>query len=99
VLEDGTLIFKIVLPGFALQDVEVLVVGNQIVIKGEQAITPGQGPGFAFFTRLHRFERTLSLPPGVNADQVHARYHDGVLEISMPAPKDMAARRVPIEMK
>jgi HSP20 family molecular chaperone IbpA len=35
----------------------------------------------------------------VSADNLTARYHDGVLEISMPAPKGMAARRIPIEEK
>ncbi|MBI3300609.1 MAG: Hsp20 family protein [Deltaproteobacteria bacterium] len=98
-MEGDTLLFKVALPEFAPQNVEVLVVGNQIVIKGERTAAQEHGYGSPFFTRSSRFERTLPLPEGVSADQVNARYHDGELEIFMPAPKGMAARRVPIEEK
>jgi len=99
VVEGDTLVCKVVLPGIAPQDVEVLVVGNQIVIKGERSDTQERRPGFSPFLRSSRLERRLSLPVGVSADQVAARYHDGVLEISMPAPRDVTARRVPIEVR
>jgi HSP20 family molecular chaperone IbpA len=32
----------------------------------------------------------------VDPDTVKAAYHDGVLEITMKAPKDFAAKKVPI---
>jgi HSP20 family molecular chaperone IbpA len=34
----------------------------------------------------------------VNADEMKARYHNGVLEISMPAPASMASKKVPSEV-
>ena len=43
-----------------------------------------------------RFERTVALPEGVDADSVKATYHDGVLEITMNAPKTMVPKKVPI---
>jgi enterochelin esterase family protein len=98
-MEGDKLLCKVTLPGFAPENVEVLVVGNQIVIKGARTTAQEQGAGLSFFTRSSRFERVLPLPEGVSADTVSARYHDGVLEISMPAPKGMAARRIPIEVK
>jgi HSP20 family molecular chaperone IbpA len=39
------------------------------------------------------------LPAGVNADKVKATYKDGVLEITMPAPKELAPKRIQIEAK
>jgi len=98
-LEGDTLVCKVVLPGFTPQEVEVLVVGNQIVIQGKRPGTQERSYGFSTFRRSDRFERVLPLPEGVNADQISARYHDGVLEISMPAPRNVAVRRVPIEVK
>lgn len=97
-LEDSTLRFKVALPGFTPQDVEVLIVGNHIVIKGKRTATQTQGLEFSFMNSS-QFERTLRLPEGVSTDQVNACYRDGVLEISLPAPQSIKARRIPIEIK
>ncbi len=97
-MEGDKLICRIALPGVDPRDVEVLVVGPQLVIRGERkAGAPGQWDGNS--SRLHpnQFERTFPLPEGVNVDNLTARYRDGVLEISMPVPKGIAARRIPIE--
>jgi enterochelin esterase family protein len=98
-IENGALLIKVVLPGLAPHEVEVLIVGNQIVIKGERTAMPGPREGLSSVMRATRFERTFPLPQGVSADQVSARYQDGALEISMPAPQGMVARRIPIEVK
>ncbi|HXG19184.1 MAG TPA: alpha/beta hydrolase-fold protein [Methylomirabilota bacterium] len=99
VAEGDTLSFKIALPGFSPQDIEILVVGNQIVIKGEQTAPTQYGFRPFFSLPSRRFERIFPLPEGVAADQITACTHDGVLEIRMPMPKGMAPRRVPIEVR
>ena len=97
-LENGALRFKVALPGFTPQDIEVLIIGNHIVIKGTRTAAQEQSPEFSF-TNSSRFERTLRLPEGVSTDQVNACYRRGVLEISLPIPQDMKARSIPIEIK
>src|SRR5262249_1058701 len=97
-LDGNELHFTIALPGFAPQDVEALIVGNRIVIQGKRVATQEQGFGLAFMNS-NRFERTVPLPDGVNVDQVSARYHDGVLEITMPTPQTLKARRIPIDVQ
>jgi enterochelin esterase-like enzyme/HSP20 family molecular chaperone IbpA len=97
-MEGDKLICRIALPGVDPRNIEVLVVGSQLVIRGERkVVTPGQGDGNSSPLHPNQFERTFPLPEGVSADNLTARYHDGVLEISMPAPKGMTARRIPIE--
>jgi HSP20 family protein len=97
-MEGNTLICRIALPGVDPRDIEVLVVGTQLVIRGERkAAAHGRGDGNSFPIHPGQFERTFPLPEGVSADNLTARYHGGVLEISMPAPKGLAARRIPIE--
>ena len=97
-LEDDMLRFKVALPGFAPQDIEVLIVGNHIVIKGKRT-TPQDQSFENSVLNSNRFERTLRLPEGVSADQVNACYRDNVLEIALPAPQSVKARRIPIEIK
>jgi len=97
-LEDETLRFKIALPGFTPRNIEVLIVGNQLVIKGRRTVADDQGSRFSF-PNSSQFERTLRLPDGVSTDRVNACYHDGVLEIAIAAPQSMKARRIPIEVR
>jgi HSP20 family molecular chaperone IbpA/esterase/lipase superfamily enzyme len=97
--EGENIIYRVTLPGFAPQDVELLVVGNQIVIKGERSAEPQDGFRPFSFASSRRFERILSLPDGVRADQITARSHDGVLEIVMPSSQGTAPRRVQIDVK
>ena len=52
------------------------------------------------YYRLERsfgsFQRSLTLPEGVNADQVAANFEKGVLEIRIPKPEQRKPRRVQI---
>ncbi len=102
-LEGDKLVVRVDLPGVDPRDVEIAVVGSQLTVKGERkAAREGGKDGEGYFyreVRYGRFERSVPLPEGVNADQIHARYHNGVLEVEMPAPSGMAARRIPIEAK
>ena len=43
-----------------------------------------------------RFSRSLSLPRGVDADQVQAEFDKGVLEVRIPKPSESKAHRVEI---
>ena len=45
------------------------------------------------------FERTLTLPEGVKADNVHASYKNGIHEVTMPAEKTALPRKVTIEVE
>src|SRR5580765_6149689 len=45
------------------------------------------------------FERTLTLPQGVEADEIVARYQHGVLEIRVPLSAKLAGRKIPIQIE
>jgi len=100
-MEGDKLIVRADLPGIDPKEVEILVVDNQLTIKGERKATREHNGDSHLYREVHygRFERTLPLPEGVSADNVNARYNEGVLEISMPASKGMTEKRIPIESK
>jgi HSP20 family protein len=87
------------LPGMELSDLEIYVTGgNQLTIKGERKPwTPGQGVwhrqerGFGSFTRL------IALPYDVDADRVEARFHNGVLTITMPKSEAAKPRKIAVK--
>ena len=47
--------------------------------------------------RYGQFERTLTLPEGVETEKVNATFNNGVLEISAPVSKAHLPRRVEIK--
>ena len=95
------LVFTVALPDVDPKDVGILVVGNQLVIAGERK-TDGERSEkspFSVGRSDERFARILPLPDGVNPEHIRASYRDGVLEISLPLPRGITARRIPIEIK
>lgn len=99
-VDGNTFVIKADLPGTDPKDIELTVEDNQLTLKGERKTIEEQRNGDSFHKEVNygAFRRTLPLPEGVKADDVQARYHDGVLEITMPAPVTLTAKRVPIEI-
>lgn len=88
------------LPGIDKDDVHVEVDNDVLTISGERR-TEQQDERNGIF-RSERsygsFYRAIPLPEGVNADQCDAKFNDGVLEISLPLPKqeERATKRIQI---
>ncbi len=89
------------LPGLKLEDVSVTVENGVLTISGEkkQEIQEGKEDAsyHVFERRYGRFERSFTLPRTVNADQVKARFQDGVLTVILPKAEQAKPRRVQIE--
>ena len=100
-VEDGNLIVKADLPGIDPKEVSISVMGNQLTIEGERKHEKKEEKGDYFYREVAygKFSRTMTLPAGVDADKVKASYKDGVLQITMPTPKEMASKRIQIEAK
>jgi HSP20 family protein len=43
-----------------------------------------------------KFEREFTLPADIDADHVTARYHDGVLELTLPVKESVKPRRIEV---
>ena len=54
-------------------------------------------PGEGFMERPDgSFVRNLTLPKGVDSDQIKADYHDGVLELHIPKPAEIKPKKIAI---
>ena len=97
-LRGDELVVRADLPGIDPKHVELAVEGERLTIKGERQKVDERKRDNEFYREVTygRFERTVALPAGVDPDTVKAQYHDGVLEITMKAPKDFKSKKVPI---
>ena len=99
--KDSQYFVRLDLPGIDPKDVEVLAENDSLIIKGERKKTQEvEEKGYHYReTSYGRFERRLALPKGIEANKIAARYDKGVLEISMPLPPHLVAKKVPIQIE
>jgi HSP20 family protein len=98
-IEDGTYVIQFVLPGVDPKEVKVSLMDNLLTVKGERKANHDT-TGKDYFVRevvYGTFERSVTLPEGVDAGQVEAKYANGMLEVRVPAPR--AATPKTIEVK
>jgi HSP20 family protein len=97
---DGkTLHIRVDLPGVDPKNVEIVVEGRQLTLRGERKAEQETQNGDYFHreVRYGRFARTFRLPEGVKAEDVHAAYRHGVVEISVPLPESLVAKQISIQ--
>src|SRR5437899_394132 len=97
---DGELVVRADLPGLAKDDVKVELADNAITIEGERkGEHEEKGEGYYRSERSYgKFYRRLPVPEGVNANQANATFNNGVLEITMPAPKRVEQKARQLEI-
>lgn len=99
--KDGQIHVRVALPGVDPKDVEVTVADDCLTIRGERKASSQERQG-GYFVRefaTGAFERALALPEGIDASKVHARFANGMLELTMPAPLAVAPKRIAIDVE
>ena len=99
--KDGKYFIRLDLPGVEAKEVEVVAEGNSLIIKGERKNEKEVDEKNYFYreTSTGRFERRVALPKGVDTSKIAARFEKGVLEISVPLPVHLAAKKVEIQIE
>jgi len=96
---EGKLIVRADLPGLTKDNINVDITDDAIKIRGERAVEKEENEeGYYRSERSYgRFYREIPLPIGVNREEAKATFHNGVLEITMPAPaRQSSSRRIEI---
>ena len=94
-------VVRVDLPGVDPKDIDVKVVNGILTVKGtrEEKRESDKASVFRREIRYGSFERAISLPEGIKADDLKAVHHDGVLELSAPMPKEIGAKTVKIQVE
>jgi HSP20 family protein len=95
---DDHLVLRADLPGLDTDDVEIEVAEGVLTVSGERRTEhEDSADGYHRVERAYgRFSRSLSLPQGIDADQVQADFDKGVLEVRIPKPAERKPHRVQI---
>ena len=98
-LEDGTYVIQFALPGVDPKEVKVSVMDNVLTVKGERKANH-DSTGKDYFVRevaYGEFRRSVTLPEGVDAAEVEAKYTNGMLEVRVLAPRPAAPRMIEVK--
>ena len=95
---DGGAVVRAEIPGVSPDDVDISLVNDTLTIKGSrrtEEVKEGQccqrqecGYG--------QFARSLQLPFAIEADQVEARFSNGVLQITLPRAEANKPRKISV---
>ncbi|MDM7915637.1 MAG: Hsp20/alpha crystallin family protein [Candidatus Eisenbacteria bacterium] len=97
---DNHLLVRAELPGMKKEDVKVEVREGDLVIHGERRREHEERREGMVQSEWSygEFYRRLPLPDDVDASQANGRFHDGILEISLPIVEERRkGREIPIE--
>jgi HSP20 family protein len=100
VQRDEDLVIRAELPGARPEDVDITVQNGVLTISGKlEEEREEERQGYLVKERRYgTFRRSLQLPQDVDEDQIHARFENGVLEVTVQgAAAAMEPRRVQIE--
>jgi HSP20 family protein len=89
------LVVRADLPGVKVDDVSLDVEDGLLVISGERRDEhEDRREGFYRSERRYgSFTRTVALPEGVDEDRIDASFRDGVLEVTVPLPRQQEQSR------
>jgi len=87
-------VVSLAVPGFAEEELEVLLTDRTLTVRGDQKRTSADGGSFKLHEKL---EESFRLPVDVDSDRLTATFRHGALEIHAPRTSARrGTRRVPI---
>jgi HSP20 family protein len=98
VREDDHLVLRADLPGIKPEEVKIEVEDDILTVSGEHRESKEEKDR-SYVRRERRygsFSRSMALPRGVDAKKIKAKTHNGVIELTIPLPKE--AKKEPVKV-
>ena len=98
---DNDVVVTAELPGVKQDDVDITITDDVLTLKGEKK--EEKEVKEKNYHRIERsygsFQRSVSLPAGVQADKAKATYKDGVLHITIPKSEEARPKQIKIDVE
>jgi HSP20 family protein len=99
--KDGQYMVRADLPGLKKKDIHVELHDGYLTLRGERKSEHEENKDN--YHRIERtygtFERTFRVPEGVTEKDIHAKYKDGVLELTVPTPKVVEPKTTEVKIE
>jgi HSP20 family protein len=95
--KNGNWAMRFDLPGVEPKEIDVSVAGNEVTVRASRRGRSAEQNQESREVSYGRFERSVTLPKEVGVGEIKAPYQHGLLELTMPALPQLAARKIRIE--
>jgi HSP20 family protein len=98
-IEGDKMVVRAEMPGMDPKDIEVTVTGNMLTIRGSRE-EQHEEKGRDFRQReisYEKMERSIMLPPGTTGEGIKASYKNGILELTVPIPKEASTKKIQVQ--
>jgi HSP20 family protein len=89
------------LPGIDQKDIDISIASGVLTIRGEKKTEKKSEKSKVYKKETWEgsFQKTVSLPTGVDADKVEATFTDGVLKITLPKREEAKTKKIELKAK
>lgn len=92
---DNEIFVRAEIPGFEANELDVQLSERLLTIKAEKKTEGREGNGKAKEYRSYR--RSITLPEGIKAEGIEAKYRNGVLELRLPKSEEAKPKHIPVQ--
>lgn len=96
---EGEIVVRAELPGLSKDEVEVSLIGDELVIKGasrHEKVADEKGRYHRREISTQSFARSITLPAEVDAEKASSSFKDGVLELILPKRQVVKEHKITI---
>lgn len=99
--EKDHLVLRAELPGMKKEKIDISLHGDVLTLSGEREEDKKHGEGEVYRSErfLGRFQRSLTLPVPVNAEDVRATYQDGILTVRLAKAEAAKPRQIEVKVQ
>lgn len=96
--EKDALVIKADLPGIKQDDIDISITGNRLTVSGKrEEERVEEGESYECRERSYgSFSRSFTLPDSIDADEVQAEMHDGVLTLRLAKSPEAQPKKIPL---
>jgi HSP20 family protein len=95
--EDDAVVVRAEAPGFEPGDLDLQVSENRLILRASKKVETKDEQGKRHEYREQECYQSVTLPPGIDKDRVEAKYHNGVLTVTMPKTAESRAKRITVK--
>ncbi len=92
------IVLKAELPGLSPDDIDIEIDESVLTLKGERRFeeTVEEGRYYRVERAYGSFQRSVTLPQGVKADEITATFEHGVLTVRVPKADEVKPRKIAV---
>jgi len=93
---DDSVVIRAEAPGFEPGDFDLQIRGDKLILHATHQAEKREADGDYHEWSQQEYYRSVPLPSPTDPDKVAAKYHNGVLTVTLPKTEDKNVRRIPV---